>query len=200
MILKAMSNFNDSCRRILATGVQSECKCCKANLLSEDLIHILSELSHNNLHAAQSNEKELLRKLWIAEKSLREVTGKYIALKGKYERSRAELKELRKGQEGAEACLKSEIKFLITKLSKTKMKLAQNVEKTADSIGALQQLPSVLAKSQVECLANVGGECAADEFCCIEKYKEYCRREKPGTCRLKDSSISNLSEYRKEHV
>eukprot|EP00826_Nyctotherus_ovalis_P057587 TRINITY_DN7882_c0_g1_i17.p1 TRINITY_DN7882_c0_g1~~TRINITY_DN7882_c0_g1_i17.p1 ORF type:complete len:497 (-),score=110.82 TRINITY_DN7882_c0_g1_i17:147-1637(-) len=186
-------SLHGSCKKISATATQIECKCCKANLLSEDLIHILSELSHNNLRTAQSNEKELLRKLWIAEKSLREITGKYVTLKGKYERSRAELKEFRKGQEGAEACLKNEIKFLITKLSKTKMKLAQNVEKTADSINVLQ-LPSNLAKSQAECFTNIGGDYAADE------YKDYRRREKPGTCRLKDSSISNLSEYRKEHV
>jgi seryl-tRNA synthetase len=148
---------------------------------------VVSEIaSTNHTHGSQLNEKELLKKLWIAEKSLREITSKFVALKAKYERNKAELRELRKGQETAEASLKSEIKFLITKLNKTKIKLAQNVELSSDSV--LKQLPSNLSKNPTAGYSETKTTFTGDEFYQADKYYPFHNRRKvAGTCRLQES-------------
>ena len=166
---------------------------------------VVNEVTSNSyIHTAQVNEKELLKKLWIAEKSLREMTGKFVTLKAKYERNKAELRELRKGQETAEASLKSEIKFLIAKLNKTKIKLAQNVEMSSDSV--LKQLPSNLSKNPKTGYSEMKTAYTVDEFYQPEKYEAFHNRRKVvGTCRLEEnngvrSSMVEIMGNRRENV
>ena len=159
-----------SVKQILNDASRIECKKCKALLSIEEFI-AHSSCNHtciNSLKEPHLNEKELLRKLWITEKALREMTSKSVIIERKYEKSKAELQKLRiicaqleSQQEKAEVSLKSEIKFLISKLSQTKQKLAQNVEKTSN-LGnikiALEELASRIPKDYLENSPSIGSK------------------------------------------
>lgn len=104
------------------------------------------EINENNLMTYEQTEtircenENLHKKLSVNEEVLKEMGEKFANLESELEKTKTELAKSKMScammdeqRAEAELSLKTEIKFLISKLTKTKTKLAQNVQKACNS-------------------------------------------------------------------
>lgn len=95
--------------------------------------------------------KEMAEKMALLNQDKETVLLELEKTREELDRTRASCATVEEKKAEAELSLKTEIKFLISKLTKTKTKLAQNVQKTCNSAcieNALRQLRSVSSANQ----------------------------------------------------
>ena len=74
----------------------------------------------------QYSKSDLLQKLWVTEKALKEMTSKYINLNTEFDKIKAKCIKMEKEKTKNELSLKTQVKTFISKLSKSKKKLLNN--------------------------------------------------------------------------